>query len=120
LPLPVIETTWSRLLDPSEPVHGLVADNGMQLVGLAHVVFHRNLLQVRDTCYLQDLFTIPEMRGRGVAQSLIQAVSELCVAREVTDIYWHTHDSNAAARRLYDRIALDTGFVVYRKPLTQG
>jgi len=29
-------------------------------------------------------------------------------------VYWHTRHDNAAARQLYDRVARDTGFVVYR------
>jgi GNAT superfamily N-acetyltransferase len=111
----VVQTTWSRLLDREEPAVGLVAERAGALVGLCHVVFHRNLIRIADTCYLQDLFTSPEARGEGIARSMIDSVVDLCRTRGVADIYWHTHASNDPARRLYDRIAADTGFVVYRK-----
>lgn len=115
----VIETTWKRLLDPSEPIAGLVAEREGILVGLAHVVFHRNLIQIEDTCYLQDLFTAPEARGMGVASALIRAVCRLCLEKGHVDLYWHAHETNAPARRLYDRLAQNTEFLVYRiKPLS--
>jgi len=41
LPEEVTESTWRRLHDPAEPVHGLVAEFDGRLVGLAHFVFHR-------------------------------------------------------------------------------
>ncbi|MEM9913167.1 MAG: GNAT family N-acetyltransferase [Pseudomonadota bacterium] len=118
LPPEVIETTWRRLLNPGTPVVALVAEQNSCLVGLAHVVFHPNLIQVADTCYLQDLFTEPGARGSGIARALIKGIEDECRQREVADIYWHTHEENAAARQLYNRVATNTGFIVYRiKPL---
>lgn len=110
----VIDTTWKRLLDPAIPIAGLVAVREGELVGLSHAVFHYNLIQLSQTCYMQDLFTSPNARGGGVARALISGLATLCQARDVTDIYWHTQTENAAARRLYDRIGRDTNFIVYR------
>ncbi|MEM7730586.1 MAG: GNAT family N-acetyltransferase [Pseudomonadota bacterium] len=118
LPLKIVDETWRRLLDEHTPIAGLVAETDKGLVGLAHAVFHLNLIQTAETCYMQDLYTAPGARGSGVGRTLIDGVCELCRARGVSDVYWHTHESNAAARGLYDRLARDTGFVVYRiKPL---
>lgn len=120
LPSEVVETTWTRLIDPSEPVEGLIAQYDGVLVGLAHVVFHRNLIQITDTCYMQDLFTRSKARGQGVASALIHSVCRICQAKGPTDVYWHTHAANAAARRQYDRVAQNTDFLVYRiKPLPE-
>ena len=117
----IVETTWARLLDESEPVHGFLGVSDGVPVGLAHVVFHPNLIQREPTCYMQDLFTVPEARGAGVAGALIEAVCGLCRSRGAVDVYWHTHESNHAARRLYDRVARNTDFLVYRiKPLPGG
>ncbi|MEL6508288.1 MAG: GNAT family N-acetyltransferase [Pseudomonadota bacterium] len=58
--------------------------------------------------------TAPTARGFGVARSLIDGVKTMCEARNVMDVYWHTQSDNAAARLLYDRLAQNTGFVVYR------
>ena len=110
----IVDTTWTRLLSDSEPVFGLLAELEGSPVGLAHYVFHRNLIQISDTCYLQDLFTAPASRGHGAAKRLVKAVKDHCLSRGVHDVYWHTQETNAAARGLYDQIARDTGFIVYR------
>lgn len=112
----IVDSTWTRLLDQNEPVHCLVSESGRTLIGLAHFVFHRNLIQIENTCYMQDLFTLKAARGQGVARALIEAVGEACRKHGVLDIYWHTHASNATARALYDRLSRNTDFVVYRRP----
>lgn len=114
LPDSIIQSTWDRLLMEAEPVHGLVAETDGSLVGLAHFIFHRNTIQIEDTCYIQDLFTLPECRGRGVARQLAEAVYEACRSRGVSSVYWHTQSSNTVARALYDKIAGNTDFLVYR------
>jgi len=35
-------------------------------------------------------------------------------------VYWLTHETNATAMRLYDRVADRSGFVQYRKNLLPG
>jgi hypothetical protein len=30
-------------------------------------------------------------------------------------VYWHTHETNATAMRLYNKVAEKPGFLVYRK-----
>ncbi len=54
--------------DPRD-FHGLVAEADGRLVGLTHYVFHPNLWRDEGVCYLQDLFTAPEARGRGIARA---------------------------------------------------
>ena len=49
--------TWARFFDAYEPVHGLVAESGGQLLGLTHYLFHRSTTAIDPLCYLQDLFT---------------------------------------------------------------
>jgi GNAT superfamily N-acetyltransferase len=114
LPDDVSRTTWTRLLDPHEPMHALVAERNSALVGLAQYLFHRSTTAIADTCYLQDLFTATEARGRGVASALIAVVCERARAAGAQRVYWQTHETNATAQRLYDRVAERSGFIVYR------
>ncbi len=117
LPDAVTQATWERFLDPAEPVHALVADDRGRLLGLVHYLFHRSTNMIGPTCYLQDLFTTPEARGRGVGRALIEAVYGAAKGAGAERVYWHTQESNATARRLYDAIAENSGFIVYRKSL---
>ena len=115
LPEPITRSTWARFFDPDEPVHALVADIDGQLVGLVHYLFHRSTILIEPNCYLQDLFTSEAARGRGVGEALIRAVYDAAKAAGGSVVYWHTHETNATARKLYDRVAANSGFLVYRQ-----
>ena len=68
--------TWARFFDGYEPVHGLVAESGGELLGLTHYLFHRSTTLIEPVCYLQDLFTVEAARGKGVGRALIEGVYE--------------------------------------------
>jgi GNAT superfamily N-acetyltransferase len=119
LPAAITATTWERFFDPKEPVHALVAELRGRLVGLVHYIFHRSTIMLAPTCYLQDLFTSDEQRGRGVGRALIEGVYERAREAGSTRVYWLTHESNLMARRLYDSIAERSGFIVYRMTIPQ-
>lgn len=114
LPREVTETTWARFFDPDEPVYALVAESAGRLVGLTHYLFHRSTTAIAPICYLQDLFTSEAARGRGVGTRLIEEVAEVARAEGSPRVYWQTHETNGTARRLYDKIAEYSGFLVYR------
>ncbi len=113
----VTATTWSRFFDAHEPMHALVADHAGELLGLAHFLYHRSTTQVAPTCYLQDLYTLERARGQGVGRSLIQGVCDRAGAAGAGRVYWQTHETNARAMRLYDQVAVKSGFLVYRRSL---
>jgi GNAT superfamily N-acetyltransferase len=113
----VTRTTWARFFDALEPMEALVAEQGGALVGLAHIIFHRNTSLIGSTCYLQDLFAAPALRGRGIGRALIEALYARAHDAGAERVYWHTHESNAQARSLYDRVAAHGGFLLYRRDL---
>jgi GNAT superfamily N-acetyltransferase len=117
LPDDVTATTWSRIFDAYEPVHALVAESDGQLLGLAHYLFHRTTTTIAPLCYLNDLFTADAARGKGVGRALIDAVYAEAQRAGSPRVYWQTHETNATARQLYDRVAEHAGFIVYRKAL---
>jgi len=117
LPREIVEATWQRFLDPAEPVHAVVAEQGGRLVGLAHYLFHRSTTQIELTCYLQDLYTSEQSRGAGVGRKLILAVYDRARALGSPKVYWQTHETNKTAMRLYNKVAERSGFIVYRKLL---
>lgn len=113
----VTRTTWGRFFDAYEPVNGLVAEADGGLVGLAHYLFHRNTAMIAPVCYMQDLFTAEEARGRGVGRALIEAVYERARGAGSPRVYWMTHETNMTAQALYDKVADRSGFIQYRKAL---
>ena len=72
---------------------------------------------IEPVCYLQDLFTAGAARGKGVGRALIQRVYQCAKDAGCSRVYWLTHETNATAMMLYDKVADKSGFVVYRKSL---
>jgi GNAT superfamily N-acetyltransferase len=109
----ISDVLWQRLFDPAEPVFALVAEQDGRLVGLVHFLFHRSTTRIEPVCYLQDLFTSSEARGKGVGRALIEGVHAQARDAGAKRVYWQTREDNAAARRLYDQVARHLGFIVY-------
>lgn len=113
----ITRVTWMRFFDVDEPVHALVAEQDGKLIGLTHYLYHRSTSAISLTCYLQDLFTTPAARGKGVARALINGVYEQAKLAGSPRVYWQTHETNTTAMQLYNKVAERSGFVVYRKIL---
>ncbi len=115
VPEDVYAETWRRLHldDPYEP-RCLLAVVDTKPVGLVHFLFHRTTWAVENKCYLEDLYVDPERRGTGLGRVLIEAVYRAATDADAESVYWLTQESNLTARRLYDRIARNTGFIRYR------
>lgn len=113
----VTDTLWSRMLDGQEPVFGALAWKGDVAVGLVHFLYHRNTWTVGDTCYLNDLFAVPEMRGQGVGRSLIAHCCSAAKDAGCENVYWHTHETNSTAQALYNKVARRSGFIQYAHSL---
>ncbi len=111
-------TTWSRLTDPAEPMFALGAYRAGDLVGFAHIIYHRSCWTEGDYCYLQDLFTPEDLRGQGIGTALIEAVYERAKRDGASRVHWLTHESNTAAQSLYEKVAVRSGFIQYRKVLS--
>lgn len=117
LPEAITAATWERFFNANEPVHGLVAVEGGSLVALVHYLFHRSTTRLHDVCYLQDLFTAPSHRGRGIGRQLVEAVYAAARAAHSSRVYWTTQDTNTAGRALYDKLGRHAGFIVYSHEL---
>jgi len=117
LPERVTEATWERFFSSDEPVHAVVAVQNGRLIGLAHFLFHRSTTRLNDVCYMQDLFTAEEARGRGVGRQLILAVCDAARTAGCSRVYWQTKATNAQGRALYDKVAEHQGFIVYTREL---
>jgi len=115
IPESVTEVTWCRFHDPAEPMHCAVAELTGRLTGLVHYIYHRSCWTAGDYCYLQDLFTSVESRGKGVGRALIEHVYAKAAAAGAPRVYWLTQENNRQAMLLYDRIAEKSGFLQYRK-----
>jgi GNAT superfamily N-acetyltransferase len=120
VPADVTDLSWSRLLDPAEPMHGFGAWYAGSLAGIMHLILHRSMWTAAPYCYLQDLFTAPASRRRGIGRTLIEHAYVEATGWGANRVYWLTHETNRNAQELYDELADRTGFIQYRKILQHG
>lgn len=111
LPPPAYDNLWEALMSDGE-IHGFGGRVGDRLVGIAHFLRHPSTTAA-DVCYLQDLFTDAEHRGKGVARALIHEITRWATSGGCSRVYWNTQADNATARHLYDRVAVHRGFIRY-------
>jgi GNAT superfamily N-acetyltransferase len=109
------DITWKRLLDPKEPMFALGAYVDGKLLGIVHYIYHRSFWTAGDYCYLQDLFVEEKTRNMGLGRMLIEAAYAKAKEAGASRVYWNTHETNAAARALYEKVAERSGFIQYRK-----
>jgi GNAT superfamily N-acetyltransferase len=113
----ITKATWRRFFDPDESVFCLVAESQGKLVGITHYLYHRSTTRLSMVCYLQDLFTEPTQRGKGIGRALIHGVYEQAKLVNMSRVYWTTHETNTAGRLLYDKVARHAGFLIYSQEL---
>jgi RimJ/RimL family protein N-acetyltransferase len=53
-------------------------------------------------------------RGKGIGKALINGVYDQAKHSGCPRVYWQTHETNKTTRRLYDQVADNSGFIVYR------
>lgn len=112
----IYQTTFERLLDTNrQNQQGLIAINDGVAAGLVHYIYHAHNWRIEDVCYLQDLYTDPAFRGKGIGGDLIRAVYRAADANGTTSVYWLTQDFNTTARKLYDHVAQLTPFIKYQR-----
>jgi len=117
LPEAVFDASFGRMTDPGTgDYHGLLAWEGDRAVGLVHYIFHVHGWRVEPVTYLQDLYAVPEARGKGAGRALIEAVYAAADAAGAPAVYWLTQSGNTTARQLYDRIGTATDFMKYQRP----
>ncbi|HEJ8532952.1 TPA: GNAT family N-acetyltransferase [Klebsiella oxytoca] len=115
-PTEVTEYTLQRMLDAASPMLGRFVVVDGNVVGFAICILHEGTWVKTPICYLEDLFVAPQMRGQGIARTLIQALQTEGKEKGWSRLYWHTRTDNPA-RRLYDEFTPADDYVRYRVTL---
>ena len=101
-PTPEMEeltTTISRLLEEDE-IAVLLAGDGPD--GLSLFRFRPGIWSAGDETYLQELYVVPPLRGRGIGRALLEATIELARERGADGIDLNTGETDTTARALYE------------------
>ena len=117
LPAEVTAFTWTRLMDPANPLTARLACIDGRPQGFAIHQHHPSTWVMGDDGYLEDLFVDPSARGQGFGRALIEDLIAIGRARGWRRLYWLTEITNTTARRLYDQFCDNDGHIRYRMTL---
>ena len=109
----ILDTLWNWIHDKNHVVNGICFELDNKIVGIAHYRTMPRPIKGQYIGFLDDLFVEPEMRGQKIAQKLINHLKSLSEVNNWDGIRWITHSSNENAKKLYDKIANNTGFELY-------
>jgi GNAT superfamily N-acetyltransferase len=91
----------------ADPVHEglqLIARDEGDAVGFATLYWLWSTTRAARIGLMNDLFTAPAARGRGVGEALIRACLDEVRARGAALLQWQTALDNHTAQALYDRV----------------
>ena len=109
----IVSRAWGWMMDPAHECQAIVAEADGELVGFAHHRRFSSPYTGSSGIFLDDLFTDPEVRGRGIGRALIGRLTEMADAEGRSVVQWVTADDNHRAQALYDTLAERTRWVTY-------
>ena len=89
---------------------------GEEPVGFALFFHHYSTFTGRPSLYLEDIFVLPDWRGRGVGQLLMSYLARTALDRKCRRLEWSVLDWNEPAIGFYKRLGAGPvdGWTTYR------
>ena len=98
------ENLRESMFGPRASAEAVIAYSASEPVGFA-VFFHNySTFLGRSGLYLEDLFVLPEWRGRGLGRILMGYVARIAVARDCGRLEWSVLDWNEPAIDFYQAL----------------
>jgi GNAT superfamily N-acetyltransferase len=98
------EDLRQSLFGPRPAGEVLLAYSGDMPIGFALFFHNFSTFLGRHGLYLEDLFVVPEWRGRGVGKQLLAHVASIAESRNCGRMEWAVLDWNESAIAFYQRM----------------
>ena len=89
---------------PEPKYRCLIAEWDSQPAGFAFFFYNYSTWLGKPGLYLEDLFVLPEMRGRGIGKALLQKLAQIAVAENCYGMRWQVLEWNEPAIKFYDTL----------------
>lgn len=109
----VVSLAWGWFMDPTHECKALIAETDGEILGFAHHRRFSSPYTGTSHIFLDDLFTVPVARGRGVGRALIGRLTDMAAAEGRAGVQWMTAEDNHQAQALYNTLATRTAWVTY-------
>jgi GNAT superfamily N-acetyltransferase len=94
----------------------LIAEDDGAPVGFALFFHNFSTFLAQPGIYLEDLFVLPEARGKGVGRALLERLAQIAVERDCGRLEWAVLDWNRDAIGFYESLGArpNSDWTVYR------
>ena len=106
----------ANLFGPRRFAEALLAEDDGSPAGFALFFHNFSTFLALPGIYLEDLFVVPEHRGRGIGKALLKELARLAVERGCGRLEWAVLDWNREAIGFYERLGArpNSEWTVYR------
>jgi GNAT superfamily N-acetyltransferase len=84
-----------------------IAESEGAPVGFALWFYNYSTFRGRHGLYLEDLFVVPEARGKGAGKALLRRLAQRCLDEGLARLEWAVLDWNAPSSAFYDSLGAD-------------
>lgn len=90
-----------HLFGPRKYAEVLLAEDAGMVVGFALFFHNYSTFRAKHGIYLEDLFVVPEARGKGHGKALLVALAKLAVERDCARVEWSVLNWNEPSIQFY-------------------
>ena len=86
----------------------LIAEWAHKPAGFALFFYNYSTWRGQPGLYLEDLFVLPEMRGKGIGKALLERLAQVAVAENCYGVAWQVLEWNEPAIKFYESLGATT------------
>jgi ribosomal protein S18 acetylase RimI-like enzyme len=111
----ILNRVWGWVFSDQQRFFSLIAkDDQGNALGLMHYREMASPLRGAFVGFLDDLFVLPDGRGKGVVDALYDQLEKEAATQQWPLVRWITAENNYRGRAVYDRLAQKTKWVTYQ------
>jgi GNAT superfamily N-acetyltransferase len=92
---------------PNPKYRCVIADWDNRPAGFAFFFYNYSTWRAQHGLYLEDLFVLPEMRGKGIGKALLQHLAQIALRENCYGIRWMVLEWNETALKFYESLGAD-------------
>lgn len=93
---------------PNPKFRCVIAEWNKQPAGFAFFFHNYSTWRGRPGLYLEDLFVLPEMRGKGIGKALLMHLAQIALAENCYGLVWQVLEWNQPAIKFYESLGATT------------
>src|SRR5215467_12458272 len=82
----------------------VIAEWNSQPAGFAFFFYNYSTWKGQPGIYLEDLFVLPQMRGKGIGKALLQHLAQIALRENCYGVVWQVLEWNEPAIKFYEAL----------------